>query len=306
MMRRPVEAVYLLAHKYYMRQTQICVASIRYWYPEIPIYLIKDKIGGDFSTAEIERAWNVRVYPTETEKFGWGFAHLEPLLKPGGERALVIDVDIVFAGPVLDLLADFSEDMILQREDQPAQPSEKFTGLYFSLEKLREYDPDFHFPQFSFNAGQFVVTTGVFSREDFEDLINWESPRSVKRPDIFTKGDQGVFNYVVMKKFAAGTLSVARIPFMVWNPDEMQKFVVSRMDHGSPYRELIHWAGLRREHMSDMPRADILFHFESFYYSRIRAGNARKRAMLATQRLANIKNKIVARLKGEHPYLYLT
>jgi len=306
MTRRPVEAVYLLSHKYYMRQTRICVASIRYWYPEIPIYLIKDKIGGDFSTEEIERTWNVRVHPTEVDKFGWGFAHLEPLLKPGGERALVIDVDIVFTGPVLDLLSEYGEDMIVQREDQPPEPSEKFTGLYFSLDKIMEYDPDFRFPRFSFNAGQFVVTTGVFSREDFDGLINWDSPRSVTRPDIFTKGDQGVFNYVVMKKFSAGQLSVARIPFMVWNPDEMGRFDLARMSEDSPYRELIHWAGLRREHMSDMVRADILFHFESFYYSRIRGGQARKRAMLATQRVANIRNKIVARLRGTHPYLYLT
>ncbi len=303
---RPVEAIYLLAHKYYMRQTQICVASIRYWYPDIPIYLIKDKIGGDFSTREIERAWDVRVFPASVDKFGWGFAHLEPLLKTGGERALVMDVDIVFAGPVLDLLATCTEDMIVHREDQPEEPGERFTELYFSLERLRKYDPDFRFPRFSFNAGQFVVNTGILSRDDFHGLIDWQSPRSVIRGDIFSKGDQGVFNYVVMKKFARGELTVARIPFMVWNPEEMQKFDISLMNKESPYRELIHWAGLRRERMNSMPRADILRRFELLYYSRIPHGATKQRILLVGHKIANLKSKAIAKLRGRHPYLYLT
>ena len=126
--------------------TRICVASIRYWYPDIPIYLIKDKVAGDFSTTEIERSWNVQVFPASAEKFGWGFAHLEPMLEKSGRRALIMDVDIVFVGRVLDALAPYAEDMIVQREDQPPNPSGRFDTLYFSLARLRKFDPSFSFP----------------------------------------------------------------------------------------------------------------------------------------------------------------
>ena len=303
---RPVSAVYLATHKYDMRLTRICVASIRYWYPDLPIYLIKDRVAGDFSTEEIERAWNVKIFETEATKFGWGFAKLEPPLVLGGERILVMDVDIAFVGRVIDVLAERSEDIIVQREDQPADPSGRFEELYFSLPGLLSYDPDFRFPRFSFNTGQFVITMGLLRREDFDGLIDWGNPRSVIRPEIFNKSDQGVLNYIVMKKHAAGSLSVARIDFMVWNPAEMARFDISRIRHDSPYQKLIHWAGLRRENMADMPRSDILRKFEEVYYSKVPAGRARMRARLYAERVANLKSKIVARLTRKHPRLYLT
>lgn len=302
----PVEAIYIATHKHDMRLTRICVASIRYWYPGIPIFLIKDRIGGDFSTEEIEREWNVGVFQTDVDKFGWGFAKLEPIFKEGGERALIIDADIAFVGKVLDVLSRQSESMLVHHEDQPPEPSGRFKELYFSLDLLRKYDPAFHFPQFSFNSGQFVVKTGILSRSDFDGLIKWDAPRSVARPEIFNKSDQGVLNYVAMKKQAEGEISIARLPFMVWNPDEMRGFEISRINQESPYPQLIHWAGLRRPSMMDMPRADILAMFEDLYYSRIRWGPLRRRARLVAERAANLKSKAIARVTRQYPRLYLT
>ena len=65
-----IDCIYLLTHKYYLRLTSICVASIRYWYPDIPIYLIKDEVDGSFSTREIERIWNVGVMETHDHAEG--------------------------------------------------------------------------------------------------------------------------------------------------------------------------------------------------------------------------------------------
>ena len=53
-----------------------CVASIRYWYPEVEIFLIKDYKKGDFSTKEIERAFDVKVFPTKRKVFGWPWSKL--------------------------------------------------------------------------------------------------------------------------------------------------------------------------------------------------------------------------------------
>lgn len=304
--RSSIEGVYLLTHRYYVRLTQLCVASIRHWYPEIPIYLIKDKIAGDFSTREIETSWNVQVFPTEAEQFGWGFAHLEPLLMPERRRILVMDVDIVFVGRVLDFLANFEEDFIVHQEDQPENPTGKFSGLYFSLEKLRRWDPSFRFPRYSFNAGQFVATSGILRREDFDGLIDWGSPRSVLLPEIFNRGDQGVLNYVMMKKHMAGAISLARVPFMVWNPDEMKQFDLARLTAESPYAKLIHWAGLRKPRMCDMPRADILQKFEQLYYSKVPLGRIKRSVRPPVQCMANFVGKVAARFTKRQPNLYLT
>jgi hypothetical protein len=42
-----------------------------------PVWLLKDRQYGDFSTREIEMYWNVRVYPSRQKTQGWGFGKLE-------------------------------------------------------------------------------------------------------------------------------------------------------------------------------------------------------------------------------------
>ena len=34
--------------------TRICIASVRYFYPDADIYIIKDNLAGEFNTAELE------------------------------------------------------------------------------------------------------------------------------------------------------------------------------------------------------------------------------------------------------------
>ena len=56
-----VDKVFINTYKYDFYFARICIASIRYWYPEIPIYLIKDEKEGSFDSSFTERVWNVRV-----------------------------------------------------------------------------------------------------------------------------------------------------------------------------------------------------------------------------------------------------
>jgi hypothetical protein len=58
-----IEGVIISSYRYDVALTRICVASIRYWYPDIPIWLVKDRHYGDFSTREIEKHWRAQVYP---------------------------------------------------------------------------------------------------------------------------------------------------------------------------------------------------------------------------------------------------
>jgi hypothetical protein len=251
--------------------TRICVASIRTWYPEIPIWLLKDQTYGPFSTHEIERMWDVQVHPASRRNLGWGFGKLEVLIQMPSRRLLVLDSDIVFAGKVLERLEQFEEDLVVHREEYSSADVETH---FFVLEKLRRLDPAFESPGYAFNTGQMVVTTGRLTKEDFDGLVDWEQ-RTVRHPDIFKLAEQGLLNYVAQRKAGGGGLTIRREPFMVWpGLNEATAHIrVEALCGGKGYQELIHWAGLRwGKSLRQMPRADILTHFEKAYYERVPFG----------------------------------
>jgi hypothetical protein len=268
-----IEKVYIATHKNDVRLTRICVASIRYWYPDIPIYLIKDYYNGSFSTEEIERVWNVHVFEAPFRCFGWGMSKLEPVFSEQGIRLLILDSDIVFTGRVLDRLEQHSEDFVVHLEKQSAQ---RVREIYFDLDKLKEFDPDFNFQGQVFNTGQYVVTGGILRREDFAPVSWSTTPPSLRDPRIFKNGDQGVLNYVLLKKTALGLASLASVPFMRWPMEDISDIDLSKLAADSPYADVIHWAGLSRARLRSMIRFDILSFFEGYYYSRIRLGKSRK------------------------------
>lgn len=265
-----IDRVYVATHRRDLRFTRICIASIRRWYPDIPIFLLKDLVNGDFSTCELEKMWNVRCWPTTGEKFGWGFVKLEPLFVAEPCRYLMLDSDIVILGRVIDELEKSDADFVVQLE---TQPTADIPSLYFDEARLREkVDTSFPGLGFTFNSGQYVATSGKLTREDFGRVLDWTWPRRVRYPEMFNPGDQGVLNYVVLSKLAAGDISVDRIPFMRWSAQETRDFDVQALRAQSPYPYVIHWAGLKKMRLRTMMRADILSHFERSYYSRIQFG----------------------------------
>jgi hypothetical protein len=265
-----IDRVYIAAHRTDLRLTRICVASVRRWYPDVPIFLLKDDSNGTFSSREIERTWNVRVWPTRERSFGWGFIKLEPLFDSERHRYLMLDSDIVFLGRVIDSLERFDSDFVVQEE---LQPPEQIPKLYFDPAGIRAtLDPHLGDPAFTFNTGQYVGTSGLISRDDFAGLVEWSEPRRVKHPEVFNPSDQGVLNYVILEKLAAGAISVSRTPFMKWGEREMSPFDVTSLDGNSPYPYVIHWAGLKKLRLRRMLRSDILLHFETAYYRRLAFG----------------------------------
>ena len=269
-----IERVYIATHRGDLRLTRICVASVRRWYPDIPIFLLKDFAQGDFSTREIEDRWNVDLWPTKERSFGWGFIKLEPLFAPERTRYLVLDSDIVFVGRVIDALEKFDQDFVVQQE---VQEPDAIPLLYFDASGIRKsFNASFEGPAFTFNTGQYVATSGVLQRADFDRLVRWSEPRRVLKPEFFNPSDQGVLNYVVLEKASAGAISVARTPFMKWGATEMSEFEVRSLSEDSPYPYLIHWAGLKKRRIGRMLRSDILREFERAYYARIPNGAVTK------------------------------
>jgi hypothetical protein len=274
-----IDRVYIATHRSDLRLTRICVASVRRWYPDIPIYLLKDEANGTFSSREIEKTWNVRVWHTSERSFGWGFIKLEPLFDTERHHYLMLDSDIVFLGRVIDSLEKFDADFVVQEEQQPASA---VPDLYFDADRIRaSLNRSMSDPAFTFNTGQYVGTSGLLSRNDFADLVEWSQPRRVRHREMFNPSDQGVLNYVILEKVKSGSISVARTPFMKWGEQELSAFEVASLDGNSPYPYVIHWAGLKKLRLRRMLRADILSHFETAYYRRLAFGRVRHWARLA-------------------------
>jgi hypothetical protein len=54
-----IDKIYITCYYKHLYFLRICIASVRYWNPTIPIYLIKDNSKKTFCTAEIEKNFNV-------------------------------------------------------------------------------------------------------------------------------------------------------------------------------------------------------------------------------------------------------
>jgi len=266
-----IECIYVVCYRGDVRLVRTLVASIRRWYVNVPVVLIKDELAGTFSTREIERTWGATVLKTARVQYGWCWAKLEPLFLPGRQRCLILDADILFAGPVLGLLERQEEDIVVSREEVTDPRSDYMRRTYYDYDALLRLDSDFKFPGFTFNAGQILATTGILKREDFEGLVDWRGsiPKLV-RPDIFACGDQGVMNYLLAKKAQRQEIKLGQCKYMIWpkSPDAAN-LESGRITRGEGYPLLIHWAGLQNPSFRKMPMGDLLLDFERQYYSRV-------------------------------------
>lgn len=268
-----IDGVVISCYRLDVELTRICVASIRFWYPRVPIWLLKDQQYGNFNTTEIEKYWNVQAYPAHRKKLGWGFGKIEVMTELPPRRFLFLDSDTAFAGRVLDRLENFDEGLVVENKDYVAIG--EVEDQFFSLDRIRQLDLAFKFPGFGFNTGQFVATTGLVTKQDFEGLLDWQT-LSVKHPDVFKKGEQGLLNYVVLRKMQRGELTLRREPLMVWPGETARAKHIQVTDFTSdgPHQQVIHWAGLGwGKTPEEMLRSDILVHFEKIYYGRVPLGS---------------------------------
>ena len=263
-----IDQIYLSGHRLDFRFTRCAVASIRRFYPDIPICLIKDELHGGYDTRELERLFQVELFDTETSRFGWGMGKLEPLFLERRQRCLILDSDIVFAGRVLDRLDQFSEDFVVERCEHAADDIREH---YFDLDAALAAFDRFRYPDpaWVFNGGQLVATTGILRREDFFPFIAFEQPRRVLFPNLFPCGEQGVLNFVLLNKLEHGELTVRRDDFMKW-PPAMKPGSVGVEDLQSGDLDfLLHWAGRKHTALAAHPLGEVLRYFEVQYYRKL-------------------------------------
>jgi hypothetical protein len=291
-----ISSIYINAYKRDCHQARVCVASIRHWYPDIPIRLIKDMGAGDFDTGPMQRRFDVGIYETGNRSFGWGFGKFEPLFRPTGEKFLFMDADTVMTGPLLDRLSGIEADFIV---DDEVQPREKLVCLYYDPERLKGLDPGFTYPGFTFNTGQWAATAGILSRADFDPYIDWGGRPTLRFPEIFKQADQGVFNYMLQKKQAQGSIRLARAPLMIWPEAGAAEHVDLQAIREREVSEdrIIHWAGMKNLPHRQMPRRDIIDFFTDEYYGQTGARQRlQDRWTRVMERLEDLSARVVRRI----------
>lgn len=270
---KSVDYVYIAASALDFRYTRICVASVRYFYPSVPIRLLAGSRLQRGLTAELRRYWDVETAPVPAGDYGWGFVKLEPLFGPYGEKFLVLDSDTVLTGRVVDLWEQNGAFFLVDDEEQSEAATKR---LYYDWANVHRIDSAACRPQFVFNTGQWFGTAGVLTRDDFAPWIEWTMPRRLRHPEHFMPGEQGILNYVLNQKAGLARLTIERRKIMWWPGHSMQGLNVQAVSNRLAPPRIVHWAGIKKTRQREMLAADLLKYFESFYYDRLPAGGVRK------------------------------
>jgi hypothetical protein len=270
--KNAVDCIYLAACARDARLTRICVASIRYFYPDVPIRLLAGDILQPGLAAELHKYWGVELVDLPVGDYGWGLVKLEPLFGPAGQKFLVLDVDTVFTGRVLDVRAESDAPFFVDDEQLSDADSRR---LYYDWDKLRAIDPKVQSALTAFNVGQWFGTAGLVKRDEFDPWVEWTLPRQLHYREYFMGGDQGVMNYVILKKEAFDGLRIDRRTIMRWPGNGMDGLDAESVAKGVAPALVVHWAGMKSIFLRNMVGSDLLRFFEEFYYTRLPAGRAR-------------------------------
>jgi hypothetical protein len=268
-----IDCIYIAASKLDARFTRICIASVRYFYPEVPIRLLS---GGRLQrglAAELLRYWGVRIADVPAGDYGWGYVKLEPLFGPPGERFLMLDSDTVLTGSILDEWKDCDAPFLVDNE----QYSESnIRARYYDWRKVGEIDPSAQPPLFVFNSGQWLGTAGILTREDFGPWLEWTFPRRLRHPEHFFPGDQGILNYVLNQKAMLDGLRIECRKIMRWPGHGLQGLDAKIVSARAAMPLIVHWAGMKKIRQQDMVGADLLSYFEQIYYQRLPCAGVRR------------------------------
>jgi hypothetical protein len=282
---------------------RICVASIRYYYTDIQIYLIKDELNGQFSTKEIEKKWNVDVIEFEKQKFGWSAAKMFLYTDPrfDGKYLFVLDSDIVMIGKLLDYLMVNLDgaDVFISVEKEVNPYADWVENVYFNVKKIQENNSNYSYPGYFFNAGQLLVKGGFIARQDVQDNFDFNNYPFWKNLSLLPLVDQSLFNYLFPIMEKQGRLRInSSYKYMLWSrSDEVEQININKIDSVMPC--LIHWAGdLRSPFLSRMNGSEILIFFENSYYSKIKFGSIIRYLRRYEFLIYTLKKRIASKLKS--------
>jgi hypothetical protein len=254
--------------------TKLCVASIRYYHPNAEILLIKDKLNGSFSSKILEKRLNVKVLKLKKKYFGWGSAkiHFHIDLVESKKRYLLLDSDIIFIGKLLDKFNKLDADFILHSEIYTQPFSETVKRIFINPEVVKTIYPEYEYPGYFFNTGQFVTSPSHFNEKLLDKCFNKNRYPYFTNRKVFHMPNQSIFNTVLPIMFKKNNSKVETFEYMLWS----KKFLLepenakmsSYLDGKKEY--LIHYAGdIRSVDLSKMKGSELLIFFKTHYENKL-------------------------------------
>jgi len=279
-MSTPIKGIIIVLHKNDLFLAKILVASIRYYYHDREIYLVKDQLNGKFSTKDLEKYFNAEVLDLDINKYGWCSAKIRILQskKLAAKRYLALDADIVFTGKVLETLENSDDQFIVSPEYSEDPTTEWFKRTYYDFDWVRDVFPKFNYPGYTFNCGQMVVTPGKISEEELSKYIKFDKyPYWTKlAEEKLINRDQSLLNFILPEKGRKGELTLGCVKMMLWPGHEEARNLSVENARDSTYPYMLHWAGLKRvPAFQYMSHSDILFFFKKEYYKKLPLGQLR-------------------------------
>ena len=269
-------------------QARACVASLRYWEPELPVRILADLAAGPVDLGPFERGFGATRFPASRERFGSPLGKLDVLFRPEKKRYLLLDADTVLLGPVRGLLERFGGEFVVSPNHIPAA---KAAGAYFDPAAAADAFPGYEYPGWVFNSGQLVVTSGVLTPADFAGLVEWpgdptQRPRSLRK-DLMPLNDQPRLNFVLHRLHAAGRVGVDGVRFKrnaaphSGGGGELPTVadLAAKSDACPP--AVLHWMG-QKGAASGLTRGDVFRFYERLFFER--AGRRWERPLRLTGR----------------------
>ena len=263
-----LDCIYLAACD--ARLTRICIASIRYFYPNVPIKLLAGDIIQSGLADEVRKYWNVGLN-LPVGDYGQ-MVKLEPLFGPAGQRFMVVDVDTVFTGNVLDLRARSPAPFFVDDEQlSDAVSSSSVTiGANCGTSTRRCSRPPRHsmsdsgsVPLGSSNVRSSILGSNGPCRAGCAiPICSWRRSRRLQ----LRRAAEGGFSQ----------LRIDRATFMRWPGNGIADLGVDRVASGTAPPLVIHWAGMKAIFLRNMVGGDLLQFFENYYYTRLPAGRLRQ------------------------------
>lgn len=228
-----------------------CLASIRYFAPNVPIYVVLD---GDFSIGRLEKTYGLHVVRKRDVKlkllreqsFAYGLTKMVALWEAPFDYVVHVDVDAVFWGNVLENFPKGEWDFVYN------EPHEVITDF---IQRTQYFDPELVFNYIEkfpwqgnpyFNGGIFGCRVGALDFDEYARLLEVYH----KRPQAVPLMDQTILNIMVFRALHAGKIKACQTHLQSAVPVIDRKELESRFQFnldGSPklWRQptMIHWAG---------------------------------------------------------------
>lgn len=254
---------------------KICIASIRYYYPSIKIYLFKDRLKGDFNSRGFCRLHNVDEIKTSRRYYGWSAAKLHFLLNnrlPKNVRYFCIDADIIFIGKVIDKLQKTTAQFVVHGHHDADPYKEESRRHYFEIDKIKNIFPNYLFPGYFFNGGHTLITTGIITKELLKDVFNPAVYPFYTNTRLFPTVDQSILNALLPCLQREQRITLASVDFAKWSLSffEGNKNNSVELFKDGSFEYLVHYAGDKRTCKTEQMKGhQLLSFFKQQYLSKM-------------------------------------